>query len=58
MKKEIIQQTETILKNNGFVQMDYIVSLQGPTLILATSGEKKITDSIREEVKKTGMQIL
>ena len=58
MKKEIIQQTETILKNNGFVQTDYIVSLQGPTLILATSGEKKITDSIREEVKKTGMQIL
>ena len=58
MKKEIIQQTETILKNNGFVQMDYIVSLQGPTLILATSGEKKITDSIREEVKKTGMLIL
>ncbi len=58
MKKEIIQQTETILKNNGFVQMDYIVSLQGPTLILATSGGKKITDSIREEVKKTGMQIL
>lgn len=58
MKKQIMSQTEAILKDNGFVTMDYIISLQGPTLILAKTGTDKMTDQIRKEIEKTGMIIM
>lgn len=53
-----MNQTEAILKDNGFVTMDYIISLQGPTLILAKTGTDKMTDPIRKEIEKTGMIIM
>jgi sugar/nucleoside kinase (ribokinase family) len=57
-KRKVIDRTEAFLKENGFTQADYIVSLQGPTVILSMSGAQKMNEEIREEVMKIGMQVL
>lgn len=37
---------------------DYILSLQGPTIILSMAGQEKMTPERREEVEELGMVIL
>jgi len=57
-KRKIIDQTEALLKERGFIQADYIVSLQGPTLILSISGTQKMDEDLRNELFNIGMQVL
>jgi hypothetical protein len=49
---------ESLLKGKGFTQMDYVVSLQGPTLILAMTGQDKMTPELEKSIKKLNMIIL
>lgn len=53
---EIINKAEALLKEKGFTQSDYIISLQGPTVILTKSGHVIMTPEIQEELKKTGIK--
>lgn len=57
-KTELIERGKNILIDNGFVYMDYITSLQGPTFIMTTEGNKKLTPSIRKEFRELGIKIL
>jgi hypothetical protein len=57
-KSEIINKVESLLKGKGFTQMDYVVSLQGPTLILAMTGQDKMTPELEKSIKKLNMLIL
>ena len=57
-KFEIMKKAEDILKENGFTNMDYVISLQGPTLILAKSGVDKMTPELKEKIKATQIEIL
>jgi len=40
------------LKKEGFNNNDYIISLQGPTVILSQSGNEKITEDIKNKIKE------
>tara|TARA_Y100000389_G_C17188514_1_gene377641 strand:+ start:346 stop:522 length:177 start_codon:yes stop_codon:yes gene_type:complete len=51
-KRILIDQVESILKKEGFNNNDYIVSLQGPTVILSQSGNEKITEDIKNKIKE------
>jgi hypothetical protein len=57
-KKEIIEKANALLKLYGFIQEDYIVSLQGPTVILSANGTQKIHGNLRNELLNIGMQVL
>ena len=57
-KTATLERGKNILQDNGFVYMDYIVSLQGPTLIFTTEGRKKLTSEIRQELTALGIKIL
>ena len=41
-KRKLIQKAEMLLRDAGFIQSDYVVSLQGPTIIFAESGRDKL----------------
>ena len=51
-KKQIIEKAEAILTLYGFTQQDYIVSLQGPTIILSISGTEKNARKPKERIIK------
>tara|TARA_B100000963_G_scaffold353893_1_gene369392 strand:- start:3610 stop:3786 length:177 start_codon:yes stop_codon:yes gene_type:complete len=51
-KRILIDQVESILKKEGFNNNDYIISLQGPTVILSQSGNDKINEDIKNKIKK------
>ena len=55
---EILQKGIKYLKENGFDDKDYIVSLRGPTLVLSRSGEKKMEKGMRESLGKIGLKII
>ena len=57
-KQSIIKNAEAILHKAGFSNVDYVISLQGPTVIFAKTGEAKLTDSIRKSLEETGIEIL
>lgn len=57
-KTETIEKGKNILQDNGFVYMDYIPSLQGPTFIFTTEGRKKLTPGIGQALKELGIKIL
>ena len=57
-KHEIISKTRILLNSAGFDDMEYTISLQGPTVIMHESMEEKITDELRKEILKTGMKFL
>lgn len=48
----------TILEIWGFNQDHYVMSLQGPTLILSMAGQEKITKAQREKLEQAGVAIL
>lgn len=57
-KQDVIKKVEELLKKAGFTNTDYVVSLQGPTLILAKGGEEKMNDKLRGELEATGIEFL
>jgi hypothetical protein len=57
-KHVIISQTRILLNSAGFDDMEYTISLQGPTVIMGEAMEEKLTDELREEILKTGMKFL
>lgn len=57
-KHVIISQTRILLNSAGFDDMEYTISLQGPTVIMGEGMEEKITPELREEILKTGMKFL
>jgi len=58
-KHLIIGQVRTFLSSVGIQEgADYLISLQGPTVIPTEVGSEKLTESISEEVKKLGALIL
>jgi hypothetical protein len=57
-KTATLEKGKNILQDNGFVYMDYITSLQGPTFIFTTGGRKKLTAEISKAIKDLGIKIL
>lgn len=57
-KTQTLEKGKNLLRDNGFDYMDYIASLQGPTLIFTTEGRKKLTSEIRKGLKELGIKIL
>jgi hypothetical protein len=54
-KHEVIGKVRTHLTTVGIEEgSDYVISLQGPTIIPTMEGSEKITDQIREEIGKLG----
>ncbi len=60
MKKNLIKKVEQSLAEAGLSNQDYVISLQGPTLIFAKTGQEKFEkDSIlRAEILDLGIAIL
>jgi arginine/ornithine N-succinyltransferase beta subunit len=46
-----IKIVEDILKKEGFTYADYILSLQGPSVVLTQSGNIKMNQEIRSKLK-------
>jgi hypothetical protein len=59
-KRKLIQKAEELLKEAGFIQSDYVVSLQGPTIIFAESGRDKLEKDriLKADLIHTGILIL
>ena len=59
-KSKIIKKAEALLKECGFTQQDFVISLQGPTLILAQSGRDKLDKdlTIKADLMWIGIQII
>jgi hypothetical protein len=59
-KRNLIQKVEKSLSEAGLSQQDYVISLQGPTLIFAKSGQEKFDNDIilRAELLDLGIAIL
>lgn len=57
-KHEIISKTRILLNSAGFDDMEYTISLQGPTVIMGEDMEEKLTDELKQEILKTGMKFL
>jgi hypothetical protein len=59
-KKNLIQKVEKSLSEAGLSQQDYVISLQGPTVIFAQSGQEKFNNDIilRAELLNLGILIL
>jgi hypothetical protein len=58
-KHLIIGKVRTYLSSVGIEEgPDYLISLQGPTVIPTMVGSEKLTESISDEVKKLGALIL
>jgi hypothetical protein len=60
MKRKLIEKVVKSLSEAGLTQQDYVISLQGPTVIFAKSGQEKFEkDSIlRAELLDLGILIL
>lgn len=59
-KKNLIQKVEKSLSEAGLSQQDYVISLQGPTVIFAQSGKEKFNNDIilRAELLDLGILTL
>ena len=59
-KRNLIQKVEKCLSEAGLSQQDYVISLQGPTVIFAQSGQDKFDNDIilRAELLDLGILIL
>ena len=45
-KKKLIEKAEAFLKEAGFTNQDYIISLQGPSVIFAQTGQEKLSNDL------------
>lgn len=51
MKKRIlIDQVESILEKEGFDNNDYIISMQGPTVIFSQKGNSKLNTNLKNKL--------
>ncbi len=57
-KFQIISQANKLLDSKGFKSKDYSVSPQGPDIILTVSGDKKMTEEIRNQLLDIRVNIL
>jgi hypothetical protein len=57
-KRELMGQVEKILADWKFDHTHYLMSLQGPTIILSMKGQEKIKEEQRQIIEKMGMVIL
>jgi len=59
-KRNVIQKAEKCLKEAGFTNTDYVISLQGPTVILSQTGREKFDSDIilRADLMHLAMRIL
>jgi len=59
-KRNVIQKAEKCLKEAGFTNNDYVISLQGPTVILTQTGREKFNSDIilRADLMHLAMKIL
>jgi len=44
--KKLIEKSEELLKESGFTNQDYTISLQGPTVIFTQSGKEKLPNNL------------
>ncbi len=47
-----IKKVEDILDKAGFTHADYVLSLQGPTVVLTQSGNAKINEEVKLKLKR------
>jgi hypothetical protein len=45
-KEKIIKKAEAFLKESGFTNQDYVISLQGPSVIFAKTGQEKLSNDL------------
>jgi hypothetical protein len=57
-KHEIISKTRILLNSAGFDDMEYTISLQGPTVIMGEGMEEKLSQELKEKIIKIGMKFL
>ena len=58
-KQQIIKDVKTLLEAHNIIDgPDYLISLQGPTVILTVLGTSKMTPEIKDLIKDTGALIL
>jgi|GEM_PF-2079118 hypothetical protein len=60
MKMNLIKEVEKSLNEAGLTQQDYVISLQGPTLIFAQSGQEKFEKDyvLRNRIQDLGILFL
>lgn len=57
-KNKLIKTVYEILESWGFTHDHFVMSLQGPTMILSLAGQEKITTKQRWDLEKMGIAIL
>jgi hypothetical protein len=57
-KHEIISKTRILLNSAGFDDNEYVISLQGPTVIMGEGMEEKLSQELKEKIIKIGMKFL
>jgi len=57
-KHEIISKTRILLNSSGFDDNEYVISLQGPTVIMGEGMEEKLSQELKEKIIKIGMKFL
>jgi hypothetical protein len=59
-KRNLIEKAEQFLTENGFAREDYIISLQGPTVIFTVGGLEKINRdlTLKADLIHMGMKML
>jgi len=45
-KKKLIEKAIAFLQESGFTNQDYIISLQGPSVIFAQTGQEKLSNDL------------
>jgi len=60
MKMNLIKEVEKALSEAGLTQRDYVISLQGPTLIFAQTGQEKFEKDyvLRNRIQDLGILFL
>ena len=49
-KRILIDKVESILKKEGFDNNDYIISMQGPTVIFSQKGNSKLNTDLKNKL--------
>lgn len=57
-KIDLLTEVKTTLVLAGLNDNDYVFSLQGPTVILTTSGEPKMTLELRRKLTKLKVSVI
>ena len=52
-----IKEIEAILSDYGFTKEDYVISLQGPTVILTVGGQEKMEQTLPLKAELMSMRV-